>query len=948
MFHVSNLKKCYADDEPLAVLLDGLHLDDKLHFVEEPVEIVGRKVKRLKQSQILLVKVRWNSKRGHEFTWEREDQFKKKYPHLFTKNKMAEENILAPTRSYDQLVPIKTRLPYGKSNLLLDLQKLQKNLDAKSGVYSFQLDEQWFTLNADLLSNALEITSVDSAHPFVSHPVGEQVMDFVNELGYPKEIHFVSKIHVNNLYQPWRAILTLINQCLIDKTSGNLKFVPKGEKDEVFGKPIPQKLITKAVQNLEYYQKYLEMAARKPTTKEGRKKKTTSKLAPAKQTKHVKEKTTKPFPTKKVRKGKVAKIHKGKSSLQLVDKDEEVQHEPEPQVKDEEYDIHKGIQMSLESFLPLVGGVAIREPTSVTEEASTRPSAQHEDDTSANVIHDTPSPADAKIGADKEKSYMTLEERTVELDESQVGSDPGNTLESRPPPDKDQAGSDPEQSHVALAGPNSEAMHEDFIATVYPKVHESLKYTTEEHIFLENPPSSFETLSSMESLDDAFTFVTIHIHQASSSVPPLSVPVIDLSPLKPVSSSIQAPTITTKTETTTTTLPLPPPPSQQSTIDPKLAFCVSALEKRSADLEQKTLNQDKTIQALSFRVYTQENHDLYSKIDKQVNEVVKEAVHDTLQALLLDRFRELEEFIEEQTKSHSEDTGTGHLSKIKTRLDWLKLVPKEDRPETPEPNWVIHLNDLPEAENNWTDALAKTYKNPEENKLLRKTRDIGSFIKWYCRQIGKLKLSKADLEGPTFKLFRPFYNNSISFQFQMEECHLLLIDQIDLVNPKGDKERRNAILISKLKATYYPDFGLEEFVPSLWIESECEYDISTAYGISHWWFKHKEFYITRHSAPSNLRAVRSHMKILSVVSLKTFSRYGYTFLKEIVLRRADYKEYKILKADFKNLHLNDFEDLYLVHLQGKLNHLSGANKVHLFNADNLWIRNIVIRKHVED
>nr|GEZ77070.1 putative reverse transcriptase domain-containing protein [Tanacetum cinerariifolium] len=60
-FYVSNLKKCHAD-EPLAVPLDGLHFDDNLHFVEELVEIVDREVKLLKQSQILLVKVRWNSK----------------------------------------------------------------------------------------------------------------------------------------------------------------------------------------------------------------------------------------------------------------------------------------------------------------------------------------------------------------------------------------------------------------------------------------------------------------------------------------------------------------------------------------------------------------------------------------------------------------------------------------------------------------------------------------------------------------------------------------------------------------------------------------------------------------------------------------------------------------------------------------------------------------------
>nr|GEY81906.1 hypothetical protein [Tanacetum cinerariifolium] len=80
-FHMSNLKKCHPD-EPLAVPLNGLHFDDKLHLVEEPVEIMDREVKRLKRSQIPLVNVRWNSKRGHEFTWEREDQFRKKYPHL--------------------------------------------------------------------------------------------------------------------------------------------------------------------------------------------------------------------------------------------------------------------------------------------------------------------------------------------------------------------------------------------------------------------------------------------------------------------------------------------------------------------------------------------------------------------------------------------------------------------------------------------------------------------------------------------------------------------------------------------------------------------------------------------------------------------------------------------------------------------------------------------------
>ncbi|GKA11086.1 putative reverse transcriptase domain-containing protein [Tanacetum coccineum] len=81
-FHVSNLKKCFVD-EPLAIPLDEIQIDDKLYFIEEPVEIMDREVKRLKQSHIPIVKVRWHSRRGPEFTWEREDQMKKKYPHLF-------------------------------------------------------------------------------------------------------------------------------------------------------------------------------------------------------------------------------------------------------------------------------------------------------------------------------------------------------------------------------------------------------------------------------------------------------------------------------------------------------------------------------------------------------------------------------------------------------------------------------------------------------------------------------------------------------------------------------------------------------------------------------------------------------------------------------------------------------------------------------------------------
>ncbi|GKD44128.1 hypothetical protein Tco_1268773, partial [Tanacetum coccineum] len=82
-FHVSNLKKCLAEPD-VQVPLDEIEIDENLRFVEEPLEIMERDVKKLKRRRIPLVKVRWNSRQGAEYTWEREDQFRMKYPHLFS------------------------------------------------------------------------------------------------------------------------------------------------------------------------------------------------------------------------------------------------------------------------------------------------------------------------------------------------------------------------------------------------------------------------------------------------------------------------------------------------------------------------------------------------------------------------------------------------------------------------------------------------------------------------------------------------------------------------------------------------------------------------------------------------------------------------------------------------------------------------------------------------
>nr|GFA84844.1 hypothetical protein [Tanacetum cinerariifolium] len=121
----------------------------------------------------------------------------------------------------------------------------------------------------------------------------------------------------------------------------------------------------------------------------------------------------------------------------------------------------------------------------------------------------------------------------------------------------------------------------------------------------------------------------------------------------------------------------------------------------------------------------------------------------------------------------------------------------------------------------------------------------------------------------------------------------LLANTGDMTNFLNYKGSSPALSISKIKAASYPDFGLELIVPKkMWIDDVSTYDISAKY------------------------EVRSTMRILSVVRIKAYSRYGYDYLNEIVLRRADFQEHTIAEKDFKNLHPSDFEDLNMLLLKG--------------------------------
>ncbi|GJR34389.1 hypothetical protein Tco_1210073 [Tanacetum coccineum] len=127
--------------------------------------------------------------------------------------------VTPPTRTDDQILPAFTA-----SSMIpaIYIQQFWDTMcfDSSTGLYSFQLDEQWFNLHKDILRDALDISLANDNNPFVAPPLSDTVIEYVNTLGYPSTLKNVSAMSVNALYQPWRAILSMINMYLTSKTAG--------------------------------------------------------------------------------------------------------------------------------------------------------------------------------------------------------------------------------------------------------------------------------------------------------------------------------------------------------------------------------------------------------------------------------------------------------------------------------------------------------------------------------------------------------------------------------------------------------------------------------------------------------------------------------------------------------------------------------------------------------
>nr|GEX19222.1 hypothetical protein [Tanacetum cinerariifolium] len=336
-------------------------------------------------------------------------------------------------------------------------------------------------------------------------------------------------------------------------------------------------------------------------------------------------------------------------------------------------------------------------------------------------------------------------------DEGQAGSNLGDAAKSQP-----------QSSHVVHVGPNQ------FTTTAYPNVQENLKLPYEDPVILKEPVSSTGTLSSLQNLKKELSFTDQFFVEKQVEF----------------GSPLPTSTATTSAVMTTTTLPPPPPQPQQSSADPTL-------------------------------------------LQRIVDEIVTDAVDWAMQAPLRARFSDLpavdiKEILQQRIPT---PIRSGRSSPEEKKETCVPRTPSGSLPPQPPPppppvgasgalstSGASRSSPLPplspppstNVENNWATALVSAYETPAENSLLAKTGDMTNFLNWYCRQVDWTNPEgdqvRVDVNRP-LPLGGPPGHVTIQTQFFFNkdlECLRY-----------GSKGSSPALLISKMKAASYRNFGLE-------------------------------------------------------------------------------------------------------------------------------------------
>ncbi|GJU22145.1 hypothetical protein Tco_1155487 [Tanacetum coccineum] len=625
--------------------------------------------------------------------------------------------VAPPTRTDEQILPRIRWVPIGKSNCYLDAEKSQSNpiykiavdilkqtnffraftasstipaiyiqqfwdticYDRTDGGYKCQLDEQWFNLTKDTLRDALRITPVNNNKAFSSPPTQDTLINFVNDLGYPKEVKHLSNVVTNDMFQPWRALTTIINLCLTGKTSGF-------ERPRAPVLQILWGIINRA--HIDYAERMWEEFTQSIHTFTEDKKNLAQQYS-GKEESHshcdLSVSAISQFSGRREPKGKsLGCLFRMNSSLMTFEEQtttnylekvakhqrylagEEVSDPNSPTPKpakstkpkaDWSIIVDEGIPLTEHGFGDLEADTqrAIEEslkdahgaprgplPPVVFRETDTRkfqplPKRRTSAPTEPSVC-DKPT-----LYLNKARLKVTRNQiwkgppvvKSGDQDEGQAGPDPGiqDKGQAEPNPD-DVAESQPLSTPGVHAGPNLEhtdaeatdatsqpqpgQMDEEFTTTAYPNGLCLLYNTSFGDQFFNDKPSEADNEKTTADTE-AESMVSVTIHQDTSAIPPMTSPVIDLVS-RPDSPNVHWPLPTTATATH-----------------------IGELEQHIADLVDANQALVERLDKHGSRLYRLENQDIPNLVRKAVDEIVMDAVDWAMQVPLRERFRDLPE-----------------------------------------------------------------------------------------------------------------------------------------------------------------------------------------------------------------------------------------------------------------------------------------------------------------
>nr|GEW61640.1 hypothetical protein [Tanacetum cinerariifolium] len=704
---------------------------------------------------------------------------------------------------------------------------------------------------------------------------------------------------------------------------GYLKFSAKGTKREVFGMPIPGSLITADIQEASYYEEYLAKVAKhrrylagetgsdpdspvpKPTKTARKPKpmapkahprlsvsKTVSSTQPeptsapakpqGKKRKLTIEISNKPYKATKSKHGFVSKKHKPISILRSVDESvAEDEPEKEPQVSDEEDEVQKALEESIKSMYDVPRGplppVVIREPEpekyqhllEVPRKGKTKLRLSDSEEESEKDVHgaDAGGQGEGQAGPDPGAQA-----------EGQAGSDPGAQ-------DEGKAGSNPDEQPEGQTGPDPEEPASSS-GTLSSLQHLSKDLSFGDLFFSDKPSKVDNDKATTET--KAASMVSVTVQQDMSSIPPMTTPTIDL-----------------------TSRPESP----------------------------------KRLDSHGARLYILEQLDIPHQVNKVVNEVVTDAVDWAMQAPLRNRFRDIPEadmkeilhqrmwetdsYISHEyhlqlyealeksmNRDHSEELAKDLAEARPSGASGSSRASRSSQVPPPPPP-PPSTNQEGQSKSSAAPSSSKTAASveyqawtttdirlrlsisltladlqmdedmaPDEQAQSSDDEDIESahILKVNLRQdwwnlLKKNDLLLQNLPGRFRHLMCPSQRIT-RHQLWRPTIHLLQKTRYSrrpVISPCLWTETGSGptLSISKMKVAYYPDVSQEQMVPDqIWINEECKYDIDAI-------------------------AVRTHIRILSVVRIEVFSMYGYNYMKKIVLRHADLNENVIVERDFK-------------------------------------------------